>query len=172
MDKHTTVTSESADYKIGDWVLCGWQGLALGKTRPKKLQPCWRGPFQVVKTDAKRQTVTLLDPTDLRVVSPDVHISVLTKYRMGLTSSDDLIDLRAMDTAEEVVTKIVKHDMYYPMISKTDRKRLLPRHQWRFKAEFSDGTRQWMHWPEANQQQALGVYSREHPELNLKLPTM
>ena len=37
VDKHTTVTS--ADYKIGDWVLCasGWQGLALGKTRPKKL---------------------------------------------------------------------------------------------------------------------------------------
>ena len=53
------------------------------------------------------------------------------------------------------------------MISKTDRKRLLPRHQWRFKAEFSDGTRQWMHWTEANQQQALDVYSREHPELKL-----
>ena len=165
VDKQTTVTS--ADFKIGDWVLCGWQGLALGKTRPKKLQPCWRGPFQVVKTDAKRQTVTLLDPTDLKVVSPDVHITVLTQYRMGLTSPDDLIDLRAMDTAEEVVTKIVKHDMYYPMISKTDRKRLLPRHQWRFKAEFSDGTRQWMHWTEANQQQALDVYSREHPELKL-----
>jgi hypothetical protein len=72
------------------------------------------------------------------------------------------------DTAEEVGTKIVKHDMYYPMmISKTDRKRLLPRLQWRFKAGFSDGTRQWMHWTEANQQQALGVYSREHPELKL-----
>ncbi len=58
------------------------------------------------------------------------------------------------------VTKIVKHVMCYPMISgsKTDRKRLvLPRHQWRFKAEFSDATRQWMHWTEANQQQALGV---------------
>ena len=68
------------------------------------------------KTDAKRQTVTLLDPTDLKVVSPDVHVTFkfLTKYRMGLTSSDDLIDLRAMDTAEEVVTKIVKHDTYYP----------------------------------------------------------
>ena len=24
-----------------------------------------------------------------------------------------------------------------------------------------------MHWPEANQQQALDVYSREHPELKL-----
>ncbi len=34
VDKQTTVTS--ADFKIGDWVLCGWQGLALGKTRPKK----------------------------------------------------------------------------------------------------------------------------------------
>ena len=31
VDKQTTVTS--ADYKIGDWVLCGWQGLALGKNR-------------------------------------------------------------------------------------------------------------------------------------------
>ncbi len=76
MDKQTTVTS--ADYKIGVWVLCGWQGLALGKTRPKNFQPCWRGPFQVVKTDAKRQTVTLLDPTDLKVVSPHGHITVLT----------------------------------------------------------------------------------------------
>jgi hypothetical protein len=40
---------------------------------------------------------------------------------MGLTSPDDLIDLHAMDTAEEVVTKIVKHDMYYPMRSLEDR---------------------------------------------------
>ncbi len=90
VDKQTTDTVTSADYKIGDLVLCGWQGLALGKTRPKKLQPRWRGPFQVVKTDAKLQTVTLLDPSDLKVVSPDVHITVLTKYRMGMTSSDDL----------------------------------------------------------------------------------
>jgi hypothetical protein len=104
VDNQTTVTS--ADYKIGDWVLCGWQhwqGLALGKTRLKKLQPCWRGPFQVVKTDAKRQTVTLLDPTDLKVVSPDVHMTVLTnlKYRKGLTSSDDL--------------PVIEHDMYYEL---------------------------------------------------------
>ena len=109
--------------------------------------------------DTNRQTVTLIimmDPTDLAVVSPDVHISVLTRYRMGLTSPEDLIDLRAMDTAEEVVTKIVKHDdIHYPVQLETDRKRLLPRYQWRFKAEFSDGTRQWMHWAEANQQRAL-----------------
>jgi hypothetical protein len=42
-------------------------------------------------------TLWHLDPTDLKVVSPDVHITVLTtgKYRMGLTSSDDS-DLRLM----------------------------------------------------------------------------
>ncbi len=74
-----------------------------------------------------------------------ILLTVLTKCRMGLTSLDDPIDHRAMDTAEEVMTKIVKHDMYYPgplampVISKTGRKRSLPRHQWRFKAEFSDG---------------------------------
>ena len=167
--QNNSVTVTSADYKIGEWVLCGWQGLAVGKTRPTKLHPCWRGPFQIVATDAKRQTVTLRDPTDLKVVSPDVHISLLTKYRMGLTSPDDLIDLRAMDTAEEVVLKIVKHDIHYPVRSETDRKRLLPRRLWRFKAEFVDGTRQWMYWAEANQQAALDAYSREHPEL--KLPT-
>jgi hypothetical protein len=88
---------------------------------------------------------------------------------MGLTSPDDLIDLRAMDTAEEVVLKIVKHDIHYPVRSEADRKRLLPRRLWRFKAEFVDGTRQWMYWAEANQQAALDAYSREHPEL--KLPT-
>ncbi len=66
-------------------------------------------------------------------------------------------------------SKIVKHSMSYPMISKTDRKRLLPRHQWRFKAEFSDKTRQWMYWTEANQQQALDVYSRE-PQSSRFLP--
>jgi hypothetical protein len=75
-----------------------------------------------------------------------------------------------------VVTKIVKHDVHCPMISKTDRdrRRLLSRHQRRFQAEFSDGTpgRQWMHWTQANQQQALGIYSREHrdPDSELELP--
>ncbi len=121
------MTATSTDYKIGEWVLCGWQELAVGKTRPTKLHPCWRGPFPIVATDAKRQTVTLRDPTDLEVVSPDVHISLLTKYRTGLTSPDDLIDVRAMETADEVVLKIVKHDIYYPVRSETDRKRLLPR---------------------------------------------
>ena len=53
------------------------------------------------------------------------------------------------------MTKIVKHDTYYPKQSETDRKRLL----------LSDGTRQWTHWAEANQQQALlaDVYSQMHP---------
>jgi hypothetical protein len=71
-----------------------------------------------------------------------------------------------MDTAEEEVTKIVKNDdIHYPVQLETDRKRLLPRYQWRFKAEFSDGTRQWMHWAEANQQRTLDVYCRMQPEL-------
>ncbi len=88
------------DRRLGTvWMARLGSSLALGKTRPKKLQPCWRGPFQVVKTDAKRQTGALLDPTDLKVASPDVHITVLTKYRKGLTSSDDLLE----------------HDMYYEL---------------------------------------------------------
>lgn len=73
------LTIKATNYKIGDWVLCGRQGLALGKTGTKKVRPssCWRGPFKICKVDTKRQTVTLLDPTDeLAVVSPDVHISV------------------------------------------------------------------------------------------------
>ena len=52
---------------------------------------------------------------------------------MGLTSPEDLIDLRAMDTAHSrEVTRIVKHDIHYPVQLETDRKRLLPRYQWRF----------------------------------------
>jgi hypothetical protein len=33
-------------------------------------------------------------------MKPDVHWSQLRQYRMGLTSEADLVDLRAMDTAE------------------------------------------------------------------------
>jgi hypothetical protein len=59
------------------------------------------------------------------------------------------------------VTKIVKHDTYYPIQSETDRKRrLLPRDLWRFnRHRFRQSSamahRQWTHSAEANQQQAL-----------------
>jgi hypothetical protein len=68
-------------YKQDDWVLATWQGLSLGRSRPKTLGPCslagWRGPFQVVSLDSIRQTVTLRDPTDLLVMKPDVRVSQL-----------------------------------------------------------------------------------------------
>ena len=101
-------------YKQDDWVLATWQGLSLGRSRPKKLGPCWRGPFQVVSVDSIRQTVTLRDPTDLLVMKPDVHVSQLRKHRMGLTGATDLIDLRAMDTAKDVIVRFIDHDMHYP----------------------------------------------------------
>jgi hypothetical protein len=51
------------------------------------------------------QQATLRDPTDLLIIKPDasVHWSQLRQYRMGLTSEADLVDLRAMDTAEDVI---------------------------------------------------------------------
>jgi hypothetical protein len=65
----------------GDWVLATWQGLSLGRSRPKKLGPSWRVPlaFQVASVGSIRhwQTVTIQvpsqDATDLLVMKPDVH---------------------------------------------------------------------------------------------------
>ena len=155
-------------YKPDDWVLATWQGLSLGRSRPKKLGPCWRGPFQVVSVDNIRQTVTLRDPTDLLVMKPDVHVSQLRKYRMGLTGATDLLDLRAMDTAEDVIVKFIDHDMHYPAGKggKASRK-LLPRSEWRFEAQFTDGSTKWMLWPEANRMAALDEYAAQ---CKLKLP--
>ena len=33
---------------------------------------------------------------------------------MGLTGATDLLDLRAMDTAEDVIVRFIDHDMHYP----------------------------------------------------------
>jgi hypothetical protein len=48
-------------------------------------------------------------------MKPDVHWSQLRQYRMGLTSEADLGDLRAMDTAEDVIVTVrfVRHEMRY-----------------------------------------------------------
>ncbi len=89
---------------------------------------------------------------------------------MGLTSEADLVDLRAMDTAEDVIVRFVRHEMHYPNNhDSSGRLRLLPRNEWRFEAasEFSDGSRQWMLWAEAKQMAALDTYAAEH---KLKLP--
>ena len=53
---------------------------------------------------------------------------------MGLTSESDLVDLRAMDTAEDVIVHFVRHEMHYQSNS-SGRLRLLPRNEWRFEAE-------------------------------------
>ena len=50
--------------------------------------------------------------------------------------------------------------------SKNSRK-LLPRSEWRFQAEFSDGSTKWMLWPEANKMAALDEYAAQ---CKLKLP--
>jgi hypothetical protein len=99
-------------------------------------------------------------------MKPDVHWSQLRQYRMGLTSEADLVDLRAMDTAEDVIVRFVRHEMHYPSNS-SGRLRLLPRNEWRFEAQFSDGSKQWMLWAEAKQMAALDTYAAEH---KLKLP--
>ena len=87
---------------------------------------------------------------------------------MGLTSEADLVDLRAMDTAEDVtvIVRFVRHEMHYPSNS-SGGLRLLPRNEWRFEAQFSDGSKQWMLWAEAKQMAALDAYAAEH---KLKLP--
>jgi hypothetical protein len=87
---------------------------------------------------------------------------------MGLTGATDLLDLRAMDTAVDVIVRFIDHDMHYPQGkgSKNSRK-LLPRSEWRFMAEFSDGSTKWMLWPEANRMAALDEYAAR---CKLKLP--
>ncbi len=87
---------------------------------------------------------------------------------MGLTGATDLLDLRATDTAEDVIVRFIDHDMHYPQGkgSKNSRK-LLPRSEWRFEAEFSDGGTKWMLWPEANKMAALDEYAAR---CKLKLP--
>ena len=83
---------------------------------------------------------------------------------MGLTSEADLLDLRAMDTSEDVIVQFIEHEMHYPN-GAGGRLRLLPRSQWRFKAEFSDGSTKWMQWAEANQMAALDVYAAKHKRM-------
>ncbi len=68
-----------------------------------------------------------------------------------------------MDTAEDVIVRFIDHDMHYPQGrgSKNSRK-VLPRSEWRFRAEFSDGSTKWMLWPEAiqaNKMAALDEYA-------------
>ncbi len=101
-------------------------------------------------------------------MKPDAHWSQLRQYRTGLTSAAYLVNLRAMDTAEDVIVRFVRHEMHYPNKS-SGRLRLpvLPRNEWRFEAEFSDGSKQWMLWAEAKQMTALDIYAAEH---KLKLP--
>ncbi len=47
---------------------------------------------------------------------------------MGLTGATDLLDLRAMDTAEGVIVRFIDHDMHYPAQGKGSKnsRRLLP----------------------------------------------
>jgi hypothetical protein len=77
------------------------------------------------------------------------------------------LQVRAMDTAEDVILRFVRHEMHYPNNS-SGRLRLLPpsRNEWRFQAEFSDGStsKQWMLWAEAKQimMAALDTYAAEH----------
>jgi hypothetical protein len=110
--------------------------------------------------------------------------------RVTTRSEADLVDLtsdgsRAMDTTStaedsDVIVRFVRlgHEMHYPLASDSSgRLRLLvPRNEWRFEAEFSDGSKQWMLWAasasEATSKQtrmaALGTYAAA--EHKLKLP--
>ena len=66
----------------------------------------------MVSVDVERQTASLMDPTDLKIVKPDVHVSMLKGYKLGLQSEAEVMRLRAMDTEEELVVQIVNHDMF------------------------------------------------------------
>jgi transposase InsO family protein len=162
--------SRISEFPPGSWVLSEWLGLQPGKHRPSKLAPAWRGPFQVVSVDVERQTASLMDPTDLKIVKPDVHVSMLKGYKLGLQSEAEVMRLRAMDTEEELVVQIVNHDMFQNVEEHKAtgaRLRTKPRKQWRFQALFADGSLKWLSWAEANQQAALDRYAEIHPELNI-----
>ena len=85
-----------------------------------------------------------------------------------------------MDTAEDsdVIVRFVRlgHEMHYPLASNSsERLRLLPRSEWRFEAEFSDGSesKQWILWAasEANLKQMAALDTHWHAaEHKLKLP--
>jgi hypothetical protein len=98
-----------------------------------------------------------MDPTDLKIVKPSVHVSmpVLKGYKLGLQSEAEVMRLRAMDTEEELVVQIVNHDMFQNVEEHNAtgaRLRTKPRKQWRFEALFADGSKKWLSWAEANQQ--------------------
>ena len=46
-------------------------------------------------------------------------------------------------------------------------RKLLPRSEWRFEAQFTDGSTKWMLWPEASRMAALDEYAAQE---KLKLP--
>ncbi len=130
----------------------------------------------MVSVDVERQTASLMDPTDLKIVKPDVHhdVSMLKGYKLGLQSEAELevMRLRAMDTEEELVVQIVNHDMFQNVEEHEAtgaRLRTKPpgRKQWRFEALFADGSKKWLSWTEANQQAALDRYAEIHPEPNI-----
>jgi hypothetical protein len=64
---------------------------------------------------------------------------------MGLTSEADLVDLRAMDTAEDVILRFVRHEMHYPNNS-SGRLRLLL--QYRLKYRNADLIEPAKPWPD------------------------
>ncbi len=68
-----------------------------------------------------------LQPCYKEHVSPDVQ-SQLRLYRTGLTSADDLIDLKAIGPARMVIVEFIEHDMYHPTVKGgVAQKRRLPR---------------------------------------------
>lgn len=56
-----------------------------------------------------------LQPCYKQHVSPDVQ-SQLRLYRTGLTSADDLIDVKAIGPARMVIVEFIEHDMYHPTV--------------------------------------------------------
>ncbi len=93
--------------------------------------------------DVERQpeAASLMDPTDLKIVKPDVHVSMLKGYKLGLhwQSEAEVMRLRAMDTEEELVVhwQIVNHDIFQNVEEHKvtgARLRTKPRKQWRFEA--------------------------------------
>ncbi len=100
------------------------------------------------------------------VMKPDVHVSQLRKYRIRLTGATDLLDL-TIDTAEDVIVQFIDHDMHYPAGKGGKASRKLLPSEWRFEAQFTDGSTKWMLWPEANRMAALDEYAAQ---CKLKLP--
>ncbi len=111
-------------------------------------------------------TLYLVDPpgcrADFKLLVYELPVARCYLYRMGL--SDDPVEIIAWDTDEAIVESTVDHSQAVPSSK---------RGEWRFLARFKDSGPDseddvWISWHKASELPALGRYSKEHPDLNIR----